>query len=168
MELSIRFVFMIWFVIELKETFDNLETTVINTHNSPNNKLNQPVNSIPDQETEILSEHQIMQTDEASESELDDEDGDELKMNGKVYTSVPSDFKQKPFNIFKISKSERLRSYRKFYLHYGACSLVWFIYLPVLIFITSFVSELYRLRLVLSKKFDLNTNNKLPNKYHIY
>jgi hypothetical protein len=53
--------------------------------------------------------------------------------------------------IENMSKEDRLRKYQTFYLHYGACCLVWFIYLPVLIFITSFVSELYRLRLVLGK-----------------
>lgn len=51
----------------------------------------------------------------------------------------------------RMSSEDRLRNYMKFYLHYGACSLVWFINLPVIIFVTSFVSELYRPRLVLSK-----------------
>lgn len=48
-------------------------------------------------------------------------------------------------------RKEKLKSLQKFYLHYGACCLVWFIYLPLLIFVTSFVSELSRLRLILSK-----------------
>ena len=38
-----------------------------------------------------------------------------------------------------------------FYLHFGAWSLVWFIYLPVLVFISNLVSELFRFRLFISK-----------------
>jgi hypothetical protein len=37
-----------------------------------------------------------------------------------------------------------------FYLHFGACSLVWFIYLPILVFIAVFVSDLFRFRLMIS------------------
>jgi hypothetical protein len=59
----------------------------------------------------------------------------------------------------------KLKNLQKFYLHYGACCLVWFIYLPLLIFVTSFVSELSRFRLILSKFaefFLLITNFKHP------
>ena len=55
-----------------------------------------------------------------------------------------------------MSREERIRTYKKFYLHYGACCLVWFIYFPILVFITSFVSDLYRSRLVLSIRYFVN------------
>lgn len=97
-----------------------------------------------------------------NETELDlDDDDDEADEyyddyenvnNAKKYTRLDTT-KLKDNKFYEnYSKEERIRSYKKFYLHYGACCLVWFIYLPVLIFVTSFVSELFRLRLVISKK----------------
>ena len=38
-----------------------------------------------------------------------------------------------------------------FYLHFGACSLVWFIYLPILVILSVLVlTDLFRFRLMLS------------------
>jgi hypothetical protein len=82
--------------------------------------------------------------------EFDDEDDYEIqRKNGKKYQRLNKDNRKYVYE--NVSREERLRSYRKFYLHYGACSLVWFINLPVIIFVTSFVSELFRPRLVISK-----------------
>jgi hypothetical protein len=74
---------------------------------------------------------------------------DEIERNGKKYTLLQSQPNDQPVednsNKAKMKEQES-KKFQKFYLHYGACCLVWFIYLPILIFITSFVSELYRLR----------------------
>lgn len=83
----------------------------------------------------------------------------EIERAGKRYRRLGSSSNNNKNNklrepVFeRMSSEERLHNYMKFYLHYGACSLVWFINLPVIIFVTSFVSELYRPRLVLSKLF---------------
>lgn len=125
-ELSVRVVCMVWFLFELKETFKNLQS--INSSEAP---------------------HQ-----DDFDSDLDDEIN-VYEVNGKKYKSLSTEISrtaQQKCSLDTKTNEERLRSYQKFYLHYGACSLVWFIYLPVLIFITSFVSELYHLRLVLSIK----------------
>ncbi len=39
---------------------------------------------------------------------------------------------------------------KSFYLHFCACCLVWFVYLPILVSILKFVTELFRFRLMLS------------------
>lgn len=77
-----------------------------------------------------------------------DENQYEIENQGKKYQRLNSN-KSRIYENFTID--EKLLNYQKFYLHYGACSLVWFINLPVIIFVTSFVSELSRPRLVLSK-----------------
>lgn len=64
--------------------------------------------------------------------------------------TLDSDSLEKIDNLFDDnSREEKVEEYLKFYLHFGACCLVWFIYLPVLIFICSFLSELFRFRLIL-------------------
>ena len=73
----------------------------------------------------------------------------EIENSGKRYRRLNSN-KSRTLIYENYSAEERLNNYRKFYLHYGACSLVWFINLPVIIFVTSFVSEIARPRLVLS------------------
>jgi hypothetical protein len=128
---------MVWFLHELKETFNNLDSAVSLTRlNSNNSYNNESINA-----NNIQTSHEI-------DSEYDDGDdaGDyEIKVDNKKYTSLV-----KRETRGETNRKEKLKSYQIFYLNYGACSLVWFIYLPVLIFITSFVTELYRLRLVLS------------------
>jgi hypothetical protein len=138
-ELGIRFVCMIWFVIELKETFNHLVSAAVRNTNSSGAKT---VSSLPRQENDM--------------DETDSDDDEYVVVNkGKVYARLNSDQDQerpsRPGVSANYLREERLRSYQKFYLHFGACCLVWFIYLPVLICVTSFVSELFRLRLVLSK-----------------
>lgn len=132
-ELSVRFLWMAWFLYELKETFSSLE-------------------SVASVDSEI-NHSQFQESGEMQINEIDNEpdDGDdagayELRNNGKNYVSLISDDTRS-----NLTKKERLRSLQIFYLHYGALCLVWFIYTPCLIFITSFVSELYRLRLNLGK-----------------
>jgi hypothetical protein len=49
------------------------------------------------------------------------------------------------------TSTTNLNELRSFYLHFCACSLVWFIYLPILVSILKFVTELFRFRLMLSK-----------------
>ena len=76
----------------------------------------------------------------------------EIERNGKRYKQlVPespalADDRPEASSNEMSNKEIRFKKFQKFYLHFGACCLVWFIYLPILIFITSFVSELYRLR----------------------
>ena len=93
-------------------------------------------------------------------NDQDDNEYDyEIERNGKKYNRLLNNNRQNNNNtktIDNLTKEERFKRYQKFYLHYGACCLVWFIYLPILIFITSFVSELYRLRLVLSIRYFVN------------
>lgn len=136
-ELSVRFLWMAWFLYELKATFGTLET----------------VSSV-DPETNLS---QFQESGDMQINEIDNQpdDGDdagayELRNNGKNYVSLVSDDTRS-----NMTKKERLRSLQIFYLHYGALSLVWFIYTPCLIFITSFVSELYRLRLNLGKFWNI-------------
>lgn len=100
----------------------------------------------------------------------DDNDVYEIESAGKKYRRLNSKSNNKSSSsssnmpIFEsLSSEERLKNYMKFYLHYGACSLVWFINLPVIIFVTSFVSELYRPRLVLSNTTPHNHPLTLPN-----
>jgi hypothetical protein len=107
---------------------------------------------------------------EKTENDMDETDSDDdeyvVVNKGKQYARLNSDQNRiKPAQNFtaNFSRDERLRSYQKFYLHFGACCLVWFIYLPVLIFVTSFVSELFRLRLVLSELNCIKTMNKANN-----
>lgn len=79
-----------------------------------------------------------------------------------VNETLDSDGLDKFDNFFDDnSREEKVEKYLKFYLHFGACCLVWFIYLPVLIFICSFLSELYRFRLILG--IVLNKINFLLN-----
>lgn len=137
-ELCVRFVWMVWFLLELKETFNNLDT----------------VASVdPDTSHSQFFDSSDMQTNEIdSEPDDGDDTGDyEVRRNGKSYASLLSKETKS-----ESARRERLRTLQVFYLHYGACSLVWFIYMPVLIFITSFVSELFRLRLVLGIRFLIN------------
>ena len=95
--------------------------------------------------------------DDEYDNDLEEEDFEietRLIKNGKTYKSLKTDpnrVERNKIHEFSLKKNDLFKKYQKFYLHYGACSLVWFIYLPILIFITSFISELYRLRLVLSK-----------------
>lgn len=140
-ELSIRFVCMVWFVFELKETFNHLEAVSFNCCASSSS-------SSPSAENQATEQNQ--RNEDGFVDLSDFEDDTVYEINGKKYKSLSTDITPAA-SITTKNKEERLLSYQKFYLHYGACSLVWFIYLPVLIFITSFVSELYRLRLVLSK-----------------
>ena len=137
-ELSIRFVCMAWFLFELKETFDNLDAAAASSANVDKswNQLETPNACGP-----IESDY----------DDCEDIADYELSVNGKKYSNLATDDEARPPGDVSGSKQERLKTYRIFYLHYGACSLVWFIYLPVLIFITSFITELYRFRLVLSK-----------------
>lgn len=128
---------MIWFVYELRRNFVHLE-------------------GIARRRT-----YEASSEDEgATEGAVDSGDDDESDYEGRKYTRLIDKsileerqlaVSRKNYDVHSMSVEERLTSYQKFYLHFGACSLVWFIYLPCLIFITSFVSELYRLRLVLSK-----------------
>jgi hypothetical protein len=39
----------------------------------------------------------------------------------------------------------------KFYLHFGAGFLVWFVYLPLVSFVCSFVSSLWRYKMIISE-----------------
>jgi len=148
-ELSVRFVWMAWFLFELKETFNNLETTAANSASSSDLVYSQ------------FQDNTDMQINEI-DSEPDDGDdaGDySLRRNGKNYAPLSDTCETKSETV----KRERLRSLQVFYLHYGACSMVWFIYLPCLIFVTSFVTELYRIRLVLGRVycFILNSVNEV-------
>jgi hypothetical protein len=144
-ELSVRFVCMVWFVYELKETFSRIDS---------NSNFN-------GNEEELIKNNNNNQQDQIDYDLSDFEDETVYEINGRKYKSLNTETNdQQQATSFtsqdnKKSKEERYRSYQKFYLHYGACSLVWFIYLPVLIFITSFISELYRLRLVLSRFYVL-------------
>ncbi len=144
-ELSVRFVCMVWFVYELKETFGRIDS---------NSNFN-------GNEEELIKNNNNNQQDQIDYDLSDFEDETVYEINGRKYKSLNTETNdQQQATSFtsqdnKKSKEERYRSYQKFYLHYGACSLVWFIYLPVLIFITSFISELYRLRLVLSRFYVL-------------
>lgn len=148
-ELSIRLVCMCWFLVELKDTFDHLESAAIKN----------TTRSGTDSQTENTNQVGGGGGDTAEDTDLDEDDYVVIN-NGKRYARLDSQSKKTDNNTSGssyfpdyVSKEERLRSYQKFYLHYGACCLVWFIYLPMLIFVTSFVSELFRLRLVLSKPF---------------
>lgn len=137
-ELSVRFLWMLWFLLELKSTFDNLETVVYSYNSDP-------------------SYNQFFDVSDMQVNEIDREpdDGDDT---GPLIS--PSPRHGKGFSLAEDreerSKQERLKLLQMFYLHFGACSLVWFIYMPVLVFITSFVSELYRIRLVLGIRYLVN------------
>lgn len=128
-ELSVRFFWMAWFLLELKKTFENLDM----------------VASI-DQESfqsQFLDVSDIQMID--SEPDDGDDTGD-YEVRGNSNNEPRSEF----------TKKERLRMLKIFYLHFGACCLVWFMYMPCLVFITSFVSELFRLRLVLGIRYLVN------------
>jgi hypothetical protein len=186
-ELSVRFVCMIWFVIELKETFGDLENAaLINTRkenllNNNNNNNSSTTNIDKEEETasnerdDVLKETDcdlVMESD--FEFDMNDDTNHYSKeSNGKLYKmlepnapasdspeSQPTSIVAKtsgqiPINSLdnSMTKEEKFKKYQKFYLHYGACCLVWFIYLPMLVFVTSFLSELFRLRLVLSIEY---------------
>ena len=125
-ELSIRFLWMLWFVFELKNTFSNLETVA-------SFDVDTVMTDLPDDGDDTVDFQTPDTKNRIKYSRLkDNDDRDESDKDG------------------------RLKSLQVFYLHFGACSLVWFIYMPVLIFITSFVSELYRMRLVLGIRYLIN------------
>jgi hypothetical protein len=181
-ELSVRFVCMIWFVLELKETFGDLENAALmntrkeNLQNNSNSTSNNDKHMTLDQQ-EVLNE---VESDLAVESDFELEMNDETsryskESNGKMYKKLEpnapsSDLPESPTSLVattngqipinyldnSMTKEEKFKKYQKFYLHYGACCLVWFIYLPMLVFVTSFLSELFRLRLVLSILFYLH------------
>ncbi len=138
-ELSVRFLWMAWFLFELKDTFNNLESVA---NNISSDLVNNNFQDNPDM--------QINEID--SEPDDGDDTGDyNARKNGQNYALLTDTTETRSEAV----KRERLKTLQIFYLHYGACSMVWFIYLPCLIFITSFVTELYRIRLVLG---NINVN----------
>lgn len=143
-ELGTRFLFMVWFLLELKETFKHLESAALRNEISSDDGASirtKNSNEYNENTSDIENEYEIVNRDGG------DDDGDDV-LNENL---------EKNENFMEnYSRAERVEKYQKFYLHYGACCLVWFIYLPVLVFITSFVSELYRLRLVLSIRYFVN------------
>lgn len=137
-ELSVRFLWMLWYLLELKSTFDSLETVAYSYNSDP------------------AVYNQFFDASDMQVNEIDREpdDGDDT---GPLISPSPRR-KNNPLTEDREErgKQERLKLLQMFYLHFGACSLVWFIYMPVLVFITSFVSELYRIRLVLGIRYLIN------------
>ncbi|RNA41211.1 transmembrane protein -like [Brachionus plicatilis] len=134
-ELGTRFLFMVWFLLELKETFRNVDSAILR------NELNED-----DDNASVLTKN----SNEISPTNSDDE-------YEIVDKTIMTDSLDKSESFFdNTSREEKVEKYMTFYLHYGACCLVWFIYLPVLIFICSFVSELFRFRLILGIRFFVN------------
>jgi len=153
-ELSARFVCMIWFLIELKETFGFLESTAIKNDNS---KSKVDKISLTNNNYVIFDYLDLLNMDslgsnrsEHYQQERFEEEFDYVEIT-RSQQSTYNKLIEHTINENLEQKKEKLKSLQKFYLHYGACCLVWFIYLPLLIFVTSFVSELSRLRLILSK-----------------
>jgi hypothetical protein len=172
-EICIRLVCMIWFIVEVQKTFQSLESIILKSQ-SQCHQINRNQNEVPtdyvfinDQVYNDDENEDFTSNNENIQSSSDDEENDVKKVNGKVYKSLKQPQTQSQaesktstpneatLNLNRLSvittNSERLKTNKKFYLHYAACCLVWFIYLPGLIFVTSFLSELYRLRLLLSK-----------------
>ncbi|CAF0722954.1 unnamed protein product [Didymodactylos carnosus] len=54
------------------------------------------------------------------------------------------------YELKETTREEKNTEKLQFFHHYGACCMVWFIYPTALIFIMSFVTELYRLKLIIS------------------
>ncbi|CAF1065059.1 unnamed protein product [Brachionus calyciflorus] len=134
-ELGTRFLFMVWFLLELKETFKHLESAALRNELSGDDAASiETKNSNDYQENVLDDDYEIVNHDE--------EHNENLEKN-EIF-------------LENYTRDQRVEKYQKFYLHYGACCLVWFIYLPVLVFITSFVSELFRLRLLLSIRYFVN------------
>ncbi|CAF3672795.1 unnamed protein product [Rotaria sp. Silwood1] len=54
------------------------------------------------------------------------------------------------FELKETTQEEKNLEKLQFFHHFGACCMVWFIYPTALIFIMSFVTELYRVKLIIS------------------
>ncbi|CAF3830709.1 unnamed protein product [Rotaria magnacalcarata] len=54
------------------------------------------------------------------------------------------------FELKETTQEEKLLEKLQFFHHFGACCMVWFIYPTALIFIMSFITELYRVKLIIS------------------
>jgi len=54
------------------------------------------------------------------------------------------------FELKETTQEEKNFEKLQFFHHFGACCMVWFIYPTALIFIMSFVTELYRVKLIIS------------------
>lgn len=140
-ELSIRIIFMIWFLKELKRTFSYINS--IRNANKNSKHVNGTCNNSGNEQnnTERLLP-------------LNDENGFDkniIFLNKNINASNGDDV-----NIEFVStiRNSMLNSNRLnlFYLHFGACSLVWFIYLPILVMLSVLVlTDLFRFRLMLSK-----------------
>ncbi len=59
------------------------------------------------------------------------------------------------YELKEIFVLERHREKTRFYLHFGAGFLVWFVYLPILAVIGTQVSALWRHKTILSKCFEI-------------
>lgn len=176
-ELCIRIIFMIWFLKELKRTFTHINAINANANATVNINCNNNLNSInTDNLGNRNNNNNNTNRNENNNKYFNDNESDQHhhfsnhEQNGYVYNSndtdklIESDLnsdKTKKLsnneddddNEYIISiKSSLLNSNRMnlFYLHFGACSLVWFIYLPILVFISVLVSDLFRYRLMLS------------------
>jgi hypothetical protein len=131
-ELTIRIIFMIWFLKELKRTFSYINS--IRTENShKNNKQNNGC-------TESLLEQQ-------------NEENNCSQKNKVLFNNHTSSGDDVNIEFVSTITNSLLNSNRLnlFYLHFGACSLVWFIYLPILVLLSILVlTDLFRFRLMLS------------------
>ena len=156
-ELGIRVVCMIWFLVELKNTAESLEQVAVKNSQSSTHKTGWLFGySVVCLRVCLFLTHTFPTQSECFSDNDDDEDDEyEIRRGGKKYKSLREhDDMQRSAaaasqrnnnhnnnNVTTTSEdetlsvSQRLRKYQKFYLHYGACCLVWFIYLPILIFI---------------------------------
>nr|QVK45727.1 G protein-coupled receptor [Proales similis] len=149
-ELTTRLAVMCWFLAELKNTSKHLESAAVRHARRPSSPIENAeeleerlyYSSSQDDDLEPLAADSVLNAaDEAAANRVN-------TSSGEYRTRVT-----------------KLRSFERFYLHFGACSLVWFIYFPILIAISIFLSDLYRLRLIISIKFLVNFMSALVLMY---
>ena len=148
-ELTIRIIFMIWFLKELKRTFSYINS--IRTANGKNfNKQNNG---------ECRERLLVQQNEENNNNNLNSIDNKNTILFNNNNTSSGDDVN---IEFVETITNSLLNSNRLnlFYLHFGACSLVWFIYLPILVLLSILVlTDLFRFRLMLSKYFLIRVYN---------
>ena len=138
-EICIRILFAGWFIAELKKTFFFInsfeQSRTMNRSEQSNNHIGFNSKKYA-QELEELNDYYMI---EMSQNESQDSSRNPIDL-GVSASFIPS---------FSVKHKIKM-----FYLHFGAWSLVWFIYLPVLVIILTFVSELFRFRLFISENFE--------------
>lgn len=147
-EISVRILFAVWFLSELKKTFGFINAfdnySVLASSRDLNNNNGGGGNSIVS--SGFNSRKFAEELDELNEDYMASE-----AAGVGMGVSPPRSPVTRPNALMLSSMMNVKQRIKMFYLHFGAWSLVWFIYLPVLVFISQFVSDLFRFRLFISE-----------------